>query len=126
MANAAASAIRIKSSRAPRTAPPYRAISPARTKWPGASGQGGPGAPGQGKPGAPSRGELGAPGQANPAARRPGRWIAPVFLVAGGGLERVGRQVFGAPGVPGPLPAAEREQPVDQGGGEAPDQHAVQ
>src|ERR1700730_8617473 len=44
---------------------------------------------------------------------------------AGGGRERVRRQVLLVTTVPGSFPATQREQQIDQGGSEAPHQHSV-
>src|SRR6266705_2496334 len=111
-ANAAASTIKIRSSRSPGISPRYRppqaralvVTAPRPHRAPG-----------------PRHG--GTSGTSCDDGRQ--RRGSGDRLAARGGVEHVGGEVLLAAGVPGLLPPAEREQPVHEQRGEAPDQHAV-
>src|SRR6266700_7172638 len=120
-ANAAASTIKIRSSRSPGISPRYRPPQASALVVT---------APRPHRAAARHSGTSCADGAAAGAGgsrrgRQPARAAAVTALAAGGGVEHVRGEVLLAAGVPGLLPPAEREQPVHEQRGEAPDQHAV-
>src|SRR5215472_1567321 len=102
-AKAAASTIKIRSSKSPGIHPRYRGIAAQRT-----------GRDRTASSPPPRRGKV----PVSDAGR-------PRGLAARGGVEDIRGQVLLPPGVPGLLPPAEREQSVHQQRGETPDEHAV-